>query len=133
MQIAGLDLYVNHPVMALGSTEWIPDHARAAGPAGRGMRNPVLVRVRAQVPLVKVRVLVEDITGIETTQDGFTTVFDGSLFLADGRLIVGDVIGQSRFTTHLAGGPGRRRVTVAVDQPNGPAGAVDITLGEIPL
>ncbi|MFI6702981.1 hypothetical protein ACIBJC_29250 [Streptomyces sp. NPDC050509] len=24
VQIAGIDLYVNHPVMALGATEWIP-------------------------------------------------------------------------------------------------------------
>lgn len=133
MQIAGLDLYVNHPVMALGSTEWIPTTLALQDRPAVACETHVLVRVRAQVPLVKVRVLVEDITGIETTQDGFTTVFDGSLLLADGRLIVGDVIGQSRFTTHLAGGPGRRRVTVAVDQPNGPAGAVDITLGEIPL
>ncbi|MET9423381.1 hypothetical protein ABZY06_22100 [Streptomyces sp. NPDC006540] len=133
MQIAGLDLYLDHPVMALGSGEWNPTTLALQDRPAAGCETHVVVRVQAQVTLVKVRVFVEDITSVGTTQDGFTTVFDGSLLLADGRLVVGDVIGQSRFTTNLVGRPGRHRVTVAVDNPLGPARAVDITLGQIPL
>jgi hypothetical protein len=133
VQIAGLDLYVNHPVMALGSTEWIPTTLALEDRPAAACETHIVVRVQAQVQLVKVRVFIEDISSVGTKQDGFATVFDGSLLLADGRLVVGDVIGQSRYTTNLVGQPGKRRVTVAVDNPNGPAGAVDITLGEIPL
>ncbi|MEI5011852.1 hypothetical protein RB196_35405 [Streptomyces sp. PmtA] len=71
-------------------------------------------------------------SGDEITEEGFTIVFDSPLLPADGRLVVGDVVGRSRFPTSLVGKPGRHRVTVAVDNPNGPARAVDVMLGEIP-
>ncbi|MFD8006661.1 hypothetical protein [Streptomyces mirabilis] len=128
MQIAGIELYVNHPVMALGSTEWIPTTLALNGEPAAACDTHVIVRVQAQVVLVKVRVFIDqgganDLAG---NADALSTVFDGHLLLNDGRFVMGDVIGQSRFTTSLLGMPGRRRVRVAVDDPKGQARVVDI-------
>ncbi|MFD7731847.1 hypothetical protein ACFV6F_15850 [Kitasatospora phosalacinea] len=56
-------------------------------------------------------------------------MFDGRLLMPDGRLVVGDVMGESRFVTSLIGYPGSRAVRVAVDDPHGRAKAVDIAVG----
>ncbi|MFE5663159.1 hypothetical protein ACFQ7W_04355 [Streptomyces niveus] len=131
MQIAGVDLYVNHPVMALGSTEWIPTTLALDGAPAASCDTHVIVRVQAQVVLVKVRVFMDhggaDDYGTEA--EPLTTVFDGHLLLSDGRLVVGDVVGESRFTTSLLGMPGRRRVRISVDDPQGWARAVDVVIG----
>lgn len=130
MQIAGVDLYVNHPVMALGSTEWIPTTLALDGAPAAACDTHVIVRVQAQVVLVKVRVFKDhgDADDHGTDREPLTTVFDGHLLLSDGLLVVGDVVGESRFTTSLLGKPGRRRVRVSVDDPQGWARAVDVVI-----
>lgn len=130
MQIAGVDLYVNHPLMALGSTEWIPTTLALDGAPAAACETHVLVRVQAQVVLVKVRIFKDD-DSVDVHGGGrepLTAVFDGHLLLSDGRLVVGDVVGESRFTTSLLGKPGRRRVRVLVDDSQGWARAVDIVI-----
>ncbi|QIY93360.1 hypothetical protein HEP87_03315 [Streptomyces sp. S1D4-11] len=130
MQIAGIDLYVNHPVMALGSTEWIPTTLALNNEPAAACDTHVIVRVRAQVALVKVRIFLDHGEADDRGRDAgaLTTVFDGHLLLSDGRFVVGDVVGESRFTTSLLGKPGRRRVRVSVDAPQGRAHAVDIVI-----
>ncbi|MFE5219314.1 MULTISPECIES: hypothetical protein [unclassified Streptomyces] len=130
MQIAGVDLYVNHPVMAFGSTEWIPTTLALDGAPAAACDTHVITRVQAQVVLVKVRVFRDhgDADDHGGGREPLTTVFDGHLLLSDGRLVVGDVAGESRFTTSLLGKPGRRRVRVSVDDPHGWARAVDVVI-----
>ncbi|MFD6292974.1 hypothetical protein [Streptomyces sp. NPDC060205] len=53
MQIAGVDLYVNHPLMALGSTEWIPTTLALDGAPAAACDTHLIVRVQVQVALVK--------------------------------------------------------------------------------
>ncbi|MFF5402929.1 hypothetical protein ACFY8K_02155 [Streptomyces misionensis] len=48
--------------------------------------------------------------------------------MADGRLVIGDVMGVTRFV-NLVGEAGRRRIRVAVDEPGWNAAAVDISVG----
>lgn len=57
---------------------------------------------------------------------GSTEWVPTTLALSDGRLALGDVIGESRFITSLLGMRGKARVRVAVDDPEGMARAVDI-------
>ncbi|MER5534856.1 hypothetical protein [Streptomyces mirabilis] len=80
--------------------------------------------------LVKVRIFLDHGEADDRGRDAgaLTTVFDGHLLLSDGRFVVGDVVGESRFTTSLLGKPGRRRVRVSVDDPQGRAHAVDIVI-----
>ncbi|MFG2909176.1 hypothetical protein ACGF13_29430 [Kitasatospora sp. NPDC048286] len=127
MQIAGLDLYVNHPIIALGSSEWMPASLELAGRAAAACETHLLVRVQPQTALVKVRIFLPDTEDLSGPAIGFTTVFDGPLMLPDGRFVIGDVMGQSRFATTLPG-PGTRRVRVDVDDAVGHAHAVDITV-----
>ncbi|MFF9185091.1 hypothetical protein [Streptomyces misionensis] len=130
MQIAGVDLYVNHPVMALGSTLWIPTTLALDGAPAAACDTHVIVRVQAQVVLVKVRVF-KDHGATDDHESGrgpLVTVFDGHLLLSDGRFVVGDVIGESRFTASLLEKPGRWRVRVSVDDPQGGARAVDVVI-----
>jgi hypothetical protein len=54
-------------------------------------------------------------------------VFDGELLPPNGRLVTGDVMGDSRFITYL-GKPGTWSVRVSVDEPAGFARALDITV-----
>ncbi|MFG2434641.1 hypothetical protein [Streptomyces sp. NPDC048508] len=130
MQIAGVDLYLNHPVMALGSTEWIPTTLALDGAPAAACDTHVIIRVQAQVVLVKVRIFKDhgDADDQEADSESLTTVFDGHLLLSDGRLVVGDVIGESRFSTTLLGKPGKWRVRVSVDDPQGWARAVDVVI-----
>ncbi|MEW2708881.1 hypothetical protein AB0948_28375 [Streptomyces koyangensis] len=130
MQIAGIDLYVNHPVLAIGSTEWIPTTLALNNEPAAACDTHLIVRVQAQTMLVKVRIFQDhdDSDGQGRDMESLSTVFDGHLLLSDGRLVVGDVVGESRFTTSLLGMPGRRRVRVSVDAPQGRARAVDIVI-----
>ncbi|WP_198536389.1 hypothetical protein [Streptomyces resistomycificus] len=57
----------------------------------------------------------------------FTTVFDGSLLLPDGRIAVGDVEQLTRFV-HRVGDRGEYDVRVAVNSPGPDADAIDITI-----
>ncbi|MFF2548727.1 hypothetical protein ACFVUY_40070 [Kitasatospora sp. NPDC058063] len=130
MQIAGIDLYANHPVLAIGSTEWIPTTLALNNAPAAACDTHLIVRVQAQTVLVKVRIFKDhDASGGQGRElESLTTVFDGHLLLSDGRLVVGDIIGESRFTTSLLGMPGRRRVRVSVDDAQGRARAVDIVI-----
>ncbi|MFK0016189.1 hypothetical protein [Streptomyces sp. NPDC091027] len=80
--------------------------------------------------LVKVRIFQDhdDSDSQGRDMESLSTVFDGHPLLSDGRLVVGDVVGESRFTTSLLGMPGRRRVQVSVDDTQGRACAVDIVI-----
>ncbi|MDQ0795830.1 hypothetical protein ACFYRI_06410 [Streptomyces microflavus] len=126
MQIAGVDLYVNHPIMALGSPDWISTDLELGGAPAASTDTHVVVRVQAQTALIKVR-LFQDYGEAVAADPSFTTVFDGSLYLADRRFVIGDVLGESRFVKYI-GGPQRWRVRVAVDNPNGYARAADVVL-----
>ncbi|MGV9454587.1 hypothetical protein [Streptomyces sp. NPDC003635] len=63
----------------------------------------------------------------EEPDPAFTTVFDGSLLLPDGRIAVGDVEQLTRFV-HRVGDRGEFNVRVAVDSPGPDAGAIDIAV-----
>ena len=126
VQIAGVDLYVNHPIMALGSPDWIREDLELRGAPAASSDTHVIVRVQAQTVLIKVR-LFQDYGDAIASDPSFTTVFDGSLYLADRRFVIGDVLGESRFVKHI-GGPQRWRVRVAVDDPKGYARAADVVL-----
>ncbi|MFF9607415.1 hypothetical protein ACF1GY_34910 [Streptomyces sp. NPDC014684] len=127
MQVAGVDFQVNHPVIALGSTDWLPALG-LAGEAAVGCDTHVVVRVQAQVRLIKVRLFTDPLDEGLRPDPSFTTVFEGPISLADGRLVIGDVMGVTRFVS-LIGEAGRRQIRVAVDEPGWNAGAVDISVG----
>ncbi|MFJ6436879.1 hypothetical protein [Streptomyces sp. NPDC091416] len=55
----------------------------------------------------------------------FTTVFEGTLLLSDGRIAVGDVEQQTRFV-HRVGDRGQFNVRVAVNSPGPGTSAIDI-------
>ncbi|MEU0701508.1 hypothetical protein ACFTWM_08840 [Streptomyces bacillaris] len=124
-----MDLYVNHPVMALGSPDWISTDLKLAGApaASNDTHVLVLVRVQPQTALIRVRLFQDHGENI-AADSSFTTVFDGSLYLADRRFVIGDVMGESRFIKYI-GGPQRWRVRVAVDDSKGHACAADVILG----
>jgi hypothetical protein len=58
----------------------------------------------------------------------FTLSFEGPISLADGRLVVGDIMGVTRFVS-LIGEASRRQIRVAVDEPGWNAAAIDIFVG----
>ncbi|MBT3074022.1 MULTISPECIES: hypothetical protein [Streptomyces] len=121
-----MDLYVNHPVTALGSPDWISTDLKLADASAASNDTHVLVRVQPQTALIRVR-LFQDHGGSIASDPSFTTVVDGSLYLADRRFVIGDVMGESRFIKYI-GGPQRWRVRVAVDDPKGHARAADAAL-----
>ncbi|MER5604239.1 hypothetical protein [Streptomyces sp. NPDC002265] len=124
--MAGVDLYVNNPVMALGSPDWIRDDLELGGAPAASSDTHVIVRVQAQTVLIKVRLFRDHGQGV-AADPSFTTVFDGSLYLADRRFVIGDVLGECRFVKYI-GGPQRWSVRVAVDDPKGYARAADVVL-----
>jgi hypothetical protein len=127
MQAAGVEVYVNHPVMALGSTDWLPP-LELGEEAAVACDTHVVVRVKPQSGLVKVRLFIEPFDEGAEPDLSFTAVFEGPLALADGRLVIGDVLGETRFVK-LVGEQGRRWVRVAVNEPGWNAVAVDISVG----
>lgn len=128
MQIAGVDIYVNHPVLHLGATDWVPlSLALDAAPAV-SCDTHVAVRVRPQRGLIKVRPFTPpDDPQAQHPNPEFTTVFDGPLLLPDGRIAVGDVEQQTRFV-HRVGDRGQFKVRVAVNTPGPDANAIDIVI-----
>ncbi|MFG1808242.1 hypothetical protein [Streptomyces sp. NPDC049040] len=127
MQVAGVEFRVNHPVLALGSTDWLPV-LELGSEAAVGCDTHVVVRVQAQVQLIKVRLFSEPVDEGLGPDPSFTTVFEGPMSLADGRLVIGDVMGVTRFVS-LIGEAGRRQIRVAVNEPGWAAAAVDIFVG----
>ncbi|WP_369254592.1 hypothetical protein [Streptomyces sp. R35] len=63
----------------------------------------------------------------EGADPAFTTVFDGSLLLPDGRIAVGDVEQLTRLV-YRVGDRGEFKVRVAVDSPGADARAIDVTI-----
>ncbi|MGV9337705.1 hypothetical protein [Streptomyces sp. NPDC003688] len=129
MQVAGVDVYVNHAVLHLGATDWVPVSLALADAPVASCETHVAVRVRPQTGLVKVRLFAQrqGQTGdLEGADPAFVTVFDGSLLLPDGRFAVGDVEQVTRFV-HRLGDRGEYRVRVAVDSPGADARAIDVT------
>ncbi|MFF0673038.1 hypothetical protein ACFYVE_33050 [Streptomyces tendae] len=55
MQIAGVDIYVNHPVLHLGATDWVPLSLALDTAPAASCDTHVAVRVRPQRGLIKVR------------------------------------------------------------------------------
>ncbi|MFF8410558.1 hypothetical protein [Streptomyces omiyaensis] len=127
MQVAGVEIRVNHPVLALGSTDWLPV-LELRGEAAVGCDTHVAIRVQAQVRLIKVRLFTDPLGEAPGPEPSFATVFEGPISLADGRLVIGDVMGVTRFVS-LIGEGGRRQIRVAVDEPGWSAAAVDIFVG----
>lgn len=127
MQIAGVEVYVNHPVLHLGATDWVPVSLDLGDADAASCDTHVAVRIRPQSDLIRVRIFRDstDDSGLDPT---FATVFDGQLLLPDGRLAVGDVEGLTRFV-RLVGDRGAWNVRVAVDRPGWEARAIDVTLG----
>jgi hypothetical protein len=128
VQIAGVDIYANHPVLHVGATDWVPlSLALGAAPAA-SCETHVAVRVRAQRGLIKVRLFAQpQVNGCEGPDPDFTSVFDGSLLLPDGRIAVGDVEQLTRLV-HRVGDRGEFAVRVTVDSPGENAGAIDVMI-----
>ncbi|MGW1215224.1 hypothetical protein ACWDR3_06455 [Streptomyces sp. NPDC001002] len=128
MQVAGVDIYVNHAVLHLGATDWVPLSLALAEAPAASCDTHVAVRVRPQTGLIKVRLFVQPQSeDPEGADPAFTTVFDGSLLLPDGRIAVGDVEQLTRFV-YRVGDRGEFRVRVAVDSPGADARAIDVTI-----
>ncbi|MFJ5212835.1 hypothetical protein [Streptomyces nigra] len=128
MQIAGVDIYVNHPVLHLGATDWVPLSLALDAASAASCDTHVAVRVRPQSGLIKVRLFTpHDDPQAEGPDAEFTTVFDGPLLLPDGRLAVGDVEQLTRFL-HRVGDRGQFNVRVAVNTPGPDASAIDIVI-----
>ncbi|MFD6821495.1 hypothetical protein ACFWC5_14130 [Streptomyces sp. NPDC060085] len=128
VQVAGADIYVNHPVLHLGATDWVPVSLAPDSAPATSCDTHVAVRVRAQRGLIKVRLFTwPQVPEVEGPDPFFTTVFDGSLLLSDGRIAVGDVEQLTRFV-HRVGDRGEYGVCIAVDSPGADAGAIDVTI-----
>ncbi|MFF7881778.1 hypothetical protein ACH40F_16390 [Streptomyces sp. NPDC020794] len=127
VQIAGVEVYVNHPVLHLGATDWVPVSLDLGDADAASCDTHVAVRVRPQTDLIRVRVF-REANGPSGANPMFATVFDGQLLLPDGRLAVGDVEGLTRFV-RLVGDRGTWNVRVAVDNPGWDARAIDVTIG----
>lgn len=128
VQVAGVDIYVNHPVLHLGATDWVPLSLTLEADPAASCETHVAVRVRAQQGLIKVRLFTQSQTQESERPDpAFTTVFDGSILLPDGRMAVGDVEQLTRFV-YRVGDRGEFNVRVAVDSPGANAGAIDATI-----
>lgn len=126
VQVAGVDIYVNHAVLHLGATGWVPVSLTLEAAAAASCETHVAVRVRPQRGLIKVRLFTQSQTQSDGPDPAFTTVFDGSLLLPDGRIAVGDVEQLTRFV-YRVGDRGEFNVRVAVDSPGRNASAIDIT------
>lgn len=118
----------NHAVLHLGATDRVPLSLVLAGAPVASCDTHVVLRVRPQVGLIKVRFFVQpESGGPDGTDPSFITIFDGPLNLPDGRIAIGDVEQLSRFV-YLVGDRGEFKVRVAVDSPGSDARAVDVTI-----
>lgn len=126
MQIAGVDLPVKYPVMVIGATDWVPASLAIHGSSAVGCETHVVVRVKPGAGLVRVR-LFRQAGEAREVAPSFSTVFEGMLRLPDGRVVIGDGVGDSRFVKYL-GLPGKWQARVAVDDAVGAARAVDVCM-----
>ncbi|MEV7374657.1 hypothetical protein AB0O51_27725 [Streptomyces sp. NPDC090301] len=120
MLVGSAGIFLNHPVIRVGSFA-MPDHVVALQGSNRlvGERHLHLA-ARAQMGLVRVRLWSES-----SPVEG-SVIFDGSLRLDDGVVCVSDVTGVSSFRYGF-GVPGSRRMLVSVDDP-GNASRIDVVL-----
>lgn len=120
MLIGGAEIYLNHPVIRVGSGELQEDLTPLGGSPLIATEGHIRIAARAQVGLVRVRVWSEasPIEGV--------VVFDGSLLLSDGSVCIGDVLGASRYQQRV-GDPGNQRLLVSVDDP-GKASRINIVV-----
>ncbi|MFD0141304.1 MULTISPECIES: hypothetical protein [unclassified Streptomyces] len=120
MLVGAGEIFLNHPVIRIGSTELPDDVVALHGSNIIATERHLHLAARAQVGLVRVR-LWSDASPVEGV-----VIFDGSLRLDDGMVCVGDVLGVSSFRQGI-GVPGNRRVLVSVDDP-GNASRIDFVL-----
>ncbi|MFD9374179.1 hypothetical protein ACFWBH_01345 [Streptomyces sp. NPDC059999] len=120
MLIGGADIYLNHPVIRVGSGGLQENLTPLGGSPFIVTGECIRIAARAQVGLVRVRVWNEasPIEGV--------VVFDGSLLLSDGSVYIGDVLGASRYQQRV-GDPGDQRLMVSVDDP-GKASRINIVV-----
>lgn len=124
MQVAGVDIHVNHPVLHLGATDWVPLTLSLGTSPAAGCETHVAVRVRPQHGLVRVRLFAPP---LEPDPPPFPQIFSGPLLLPDGRFAVADVEQLTRFV-HRAGDPGYYAVRVTADSPGPEATRIDVTI-----
>ncbi|MFB6558861.1 hypothetical protein ACFCYH_08170 [Streptomyces sp. NPDC056400] len=84
---------MNHPVLVVGATDWLSSMELKQEPAVAYGAH-VAVRVRAQIGFVRIRFFTEPFDQRLRPDETFTEVFDGPLSFSDGRLVVGDVMGE---------------------------------------
>ncbi|MFD9258174.1 hypothetical protein [Streptomyces sp. NPDC059538] len=120
MLVGSAEIYLNHPVIRIGSTELPGDVVALQGSKLIATEGHLHVAARAQVGLVRAR-LWSDASPVEGV-----VIFDGSLRLDDGVVCIGDVLGASSFRQGI-GVPGNRRILVSVDDP-GNASRIDVVL-----
>ncbi|MEE1803853.1 hypothetical protein PUR57_35170 [Streptomyces sp. JV176] len=120
MLIGGAEIYLNHPVIRVGSGELQENLTPLGGSPFIASEGHIRIAARAQVGLVRVRVWNEagPIEGV--------VVFDGPLLLSDGSVYIGDVLGVSRYQQRV-GDPGDQRLMVSVDDP-GKASRINIVV-----
>ncbi|WP_406408709.1 hypothetical protein [Streptomyces sp. NBC_01643] len=119
---------MNHAVLHLGATDWVPLSLALAEAPAASCDTHVAIRVRPQTGLIKMRLFVQSQPeDPERADPAFTTVFDGSLLLPDGRITVADVEQLTRFV-YRVGDRGEFKVCVAVDSPGANARAIDVTI-----
>ncbi|MCX4804598.1 hypothetical protein OG594_23720 [Streptomyces sp. NBC_01214] len=117
--MASAEVCVNHRVLTVGATDWLPIMELKQGPAvACGAHVPVRVRVRAQIGFVRIRVFTEPFDQRLRPDETFIEAFAGPLSFSDGRLVVGDVMGETRLIK-LLGEPDRRRVGCQWTKPAG--------------
>lgn len=122
MQVGGVGMLLNHPVVAIGSTaELYPDLKLARSTPVAASAEHVLVAARAQTGLVLVRIW----TGVGPMLGDIA--FDGNVHLSDGRCVVKSLDELSQYST-LIGEPGPCRATIMVDDP-GSASRIDVIFG----
>lgn len=120
MLIGGAEIYLNHPVISIGSGELQDDVTPLEGSPFIATERNIRIAARAQVGLVRVRIWsrASPVEGV--------VVFDGSLLLGDGSVYIGDVLGASRYQQRV-GDPGKRRLMISVDDP-GKASRINIVV-----
>jgi hypothetical protein len=118
MRIGGVELYLNHPVVLIGSTDPEPGALQVGEGGVAASTAHVMVATKANVELVSVRLWLD-----EEISKG-RVIFNGTLDLDDGRLAVGDHAGLWRFVATL-GKRGTVRLAVAVDEV-GSASTLDV-------
>lgn len=110
MKAGVVEVYVNYPVLVLGSAGDYDLSIIGTGDPATASRSHVAVAVRAQIALVRVT-----FWSSVRVRSG-TIVYSGPLELADGRFYVNDVEGLTRYS-RLIGAPGPHNFVIAVDDP----------------